>query len=224
MGRDNQPKDRQRRKLERKENQRDSYDRILIVSEGSKTEPLYFKEIRNAYRLHTANVEVQPSGWGTDPKQVVEYACQLFKSGDTHRSIRPKAFEQVYAVFDRDDHDSYFEALDLANSINGTLLNDAKQKVKFRAIASIPCFELWLLLHFEDSNRSIHRDEVIRLLKRYVPGYRKGEGHNFKKTRSGLEIACLRAQHLCERNNAYDGTVPYTDVHDLVTLLIKLRG
>ena len=47
MGRDNQPKDRQRIQLERKENQRDSYERILIVSEGTKTEPLYFKEIRS---------------------------------------------------------------------------------------------------------------------------------------------------------------------------------
>jgi hypothetical protein len=37
---DNSPKERQRRQLERKLNQRTSYDRILIVSEGSKTEPM----------------------------------------------------------------------------------------------------------------------------------------------------------------------------------------
>jgi len=61
MARDNSPKERNKRRLARKLNQRASYDRILIVSEGSKTEPLYFKEIRAAYRLHTANVEVHPS-------------------------------------------------------------------------------------------------------------------------------------------------------------------
>lgn len=53
MARDNSPKERQRQQLERKLARRDSYDRILIVSEGSKTEPNYFGEIRQAYRLHS---------------------------------------------------------------------------------------------------------------------------------------------------------------------------
>ena len=66
MARDNSPKERQRQQLERKLARRASYDRILIVSEGSKTEPNYFGEIRQAYRLHTANVEVRPSELGTE--------------------------------------------------------------------------------------------------------------------------------------------------------------
>lgn len=41
MGRDNQPKERQLRRNAAKEDQRASYARILIVTEGSKTEPLY---------------------------------------------------------------------------------------------------------------------------------------------------------------------------------------
>ena len=43
MARDNSPWERQRRQLERKLDRRASYDRILIVSEGSKTEPNYFR-------------------------------------------------------------------------------------------------------------------------------------------------------------------------------------
>ncbi|MDU7870973.1 MAG: RloB family protein, partial [Pantoea sp.] len=74
MARDNSPKQRQQRQLERKQNRRASYDRILIVSEGSKTEPNYFREIRTIYRLHTANVEVRPIELGTAPIQVVQYA------------------------------------------------------------------------------------------------------------------------------------------------------
>ena len=74
MVRDNSPKQRQQRQLERKTNNRASYDRVLIVSEGSKTEPNYFKEIRAYFRLLTANVEVRPSEFGTAPIQVVEYA------------------------------------------------------------------------------------------------------------------------------------------------------
>jgi len=59
MARDNSPKERQLKHLRRKLKQRASYDRILIVSEGCKTEPNYFREIRQTYRLHTANVEVR---------------------------------------------------------------------------------------------------------------------------------------------------------------------
>jgi hypothetical protein len=54
MAQDNSPKVRQKEQLERKQGRRASYDRILIVSEGSKTEPNYFREIRMAYHLHTA--------------------------------------------------------------------------------------------------------------------------------------------------------------------------
>lgn len=85
MGRDDQPKHRQKRKLERKINIRAPYDRILIVSEGTKTEPHYFREIRSEYRLQTANVEVQPSEWGTDPLNIVKYAEHLFSNGDINK-------------------------------------------------------------------------------------------------------------------------------------------
>lgn len=127
MAKDHSAKERQRQQLERKQNNRASYDRILIVSEGSKTEPNYFSEIRSAYRLHTANVEVRPSEFGTSPLQVVQYARDLFDNGDRHKHISRRAFEQVYAVFDRDDHASYFDALNLAAALDGRLRNDAKQ-------------------------------------------------------------------------------------------------
>lgn len=87
MGQDNQPKVRQLARKERKETRRADHARILIVTEGSKTEPLYQEEIRAAYQLHSANVEVQPSRLGTAPIQVVKYAEQLFREGDLNRGI-----------------------------------------------------------------------------------------------------------------------------------------
>lgn len=50
MGRDNQAKDRQLVRKAYKEARRASYARILIVTEGSKTEPRYLEEIRAAAR------------------------------------------------------------------------------------------------------------------------------------------------------------------------------
>ncbi|MBA4261036.1 MAG: hypothetical protein C0443_03170 [Comamonadaceae bacterium] len=200
MARDNAPKERQKRQLERKLARRASYDRILIVSEGSKTEPNYFKEIRAAYRLHTANVEVQPSELGTEPIQVVQYAKELFENGDRHKQVQSRAFEQVYAVFDRDDHRSYFDALKQADALDGKLRNDNKQPVRFRAIASIPSFELWLLLHYEDIQAPIHRDEVMARLKQHIPGYDKGAGGAFATTVGQLNVAVQRAQAFVHKN------------------------
>lgn len=223
MARDNAPRERQRRQLERKLNRRPSYDRILIVSEGSRTEPDYFEEIRAAYRLHTANVEIQPSEAGTSPIQVVGYARKLFETGDSNRHIQRRAFERVYAVFDRDDHGSYFEALKLAESLNGKLRNDNKQPVVFEAVASVPCFELWLLLHYEDIQAPIRRDETMRRLRGHIPAYKKGIGRAFAITRDRLDIAIERARTLAAKHDAYDAGQPYTGMAELVSRLIALR-
>lgn len=223
MGRDNSPKIRQRQQLERKQGRRASYDRILIVSEGSKTEPNYFNEIRAAYRLSTAHVEVQHSQLGTAPIQVVRYAQELFEKGNRYKNIQHRAFEQVYVVFDRDNHDSYFDALNLAAPLNNKLRNDNKQRITFSAIASVPSFELWLLLHFEDIKAPIHRNEVMSRLKQYIPGYTKGADCSFAKTRHQLTIATQRANMLSTHFNAFNGSDPYTAIATLVTLLTTLR-
>lgn len=223
MGRDNQPKDRQLRRRAAKKARRAGYARILIVTEGCKTEPQYLEEIRAAYQLHSANVEVQPAQLGTAPIQVVSYAQQLFERGDLHKGIRPKSFDQVYAVFDRDDHDSFSNALSLAKSLDGKLRNDDKQPVSFKSIASIPSFELWLLLHYEDIQAPIHRDEVMERLKEHIPAYKKGAGGTFATTRDRLETATQRAQVLAAKFNAYSEPEPFTALDELVTVLTTLR-
>jgi len=225
MARDNAPKARQQEQLQRKLGRRAPYDRILIVSEGSKTEPNYFKEIRAAYRLHTANVEVSHSEFGTSPVQVVQYAQALFEQGNRLKNIQPRAFEQVYAVFDRDDHDSYFDALRQAEALDGKLKNDAKRPIRFQAIASVPSFELWLLLHYEDVQAPLHRDEVMRRLKRHIPAYEKGTGGAFAMTRGLLSVATERADILTSTREftAHTAPDPYTAIGALVALLTTLH-
>ena len=224
MGKDNQPKERQARDLARKKAQRGSYDRMLIVCEGSKTEPQYLNEIRSFHRIHTANVQVQHSQFGTQPLQVAEYAEQLFICGDAAQSIQPRAFEHVFAVFDRDDHTSYHAALAKADLLKEALRNDLGRKVMFKAVPSVPCFELWLLLHFEDVLAPIHRNEVYARLLRHLPGYDKGQAGYFQRTRGAIADATTRANHLATRSDANDGHEPYTDMHSLVHLLTTLKS
>lgn len=95
--------------------------------------------------------------------------------------------------------------------------------VSFKAIASVPSFELWLLLHYEDVQAPIRRDDVMRRLKWHIPDYEKGTGGAFAITRDLLEIATQRAQALAGRFSAYDGE-PYTALGELVKLLTTLRS
>ena len=61
MGTDNlhhKRKAKRNRELKRNRAKRAPYERVLIVCEGEKTEPLYFKDLVSYYRLNTANVEI----------------------------------------------------------------------------------------------------------------------------------------------------------------------
>jgi hypothetical protein len=219
MGKDNTPRVRQPKDLIRKKGRRAPYDRILIVCEGSKTEPNYFNEIKQFYKLHTANVEVQHSSLGTCPLQIVESAEELFLNGSSDKGIQKRAFEQVYAIFDRDDHKEYFNARDKAAALNGKLKNDLRKKVKFKAISSVPCFELWLLLHFEDAQAPMHRNDALKRLQNHLPNYAKGKTGVYAATKEQSLLAAARAKKLPE----HDGIECFTDITELVTLLTTLR-
>ena len=223
MGKDNTPSVRQAAQLQRKKANRTTHDRILIVSEGSKTEPLYFGEIRQHFRLQTATVQVRPSGFGTQPLQVVEYAEQLFLKGDVSKDIAPRAFEQVYAVFDRDDHATYHAALSKAAALNKKLKSELGTTVRFEAIASVPCFELWLLLHFEEVLAPLHRTEVAQRLSQHLVTYAKGQAGQFAATRQHLARATERATQLAAQHNSYDGQQPFTEIFRLVSVLTSLK-
>jgi hypothetical protein len=224
MGRDDQPKERQRRQLERKIGRRPGFDRLLIVSEGSRTEPGYFREIIADHRLPSAHVVVRPSLLGTQPLQVVDYAEQLFVHGDAHRRLAPKIHDRVYVVFDRDEHPTFHEALARARALDGRLRNDLKRSVTFVAVPSRPCFEFWLLLHFEDVRHLMPRDELTQRLKRHIPGYTKGHTGLYAATKPRLPTAIDRARALAARVDLADDTEPYTGLVDLVELLVNLRG
>ena len=224
MGRDNPPKERQKaRNLHRKAAKRQPFERLLIVCEGEKTEPLYLEEIRRAFRLATAHVQVWPSADGTEPLQVVEYAERLFLDGDRAKAIDCRGFDRVIAVFDRDDHATYHQALAKAQALNLARKNDEGQRVPFLAVASVPCFELWLLLHFEDVMAPVHRNEVYARLRAHLPTYEKGQGGHFAATRGQLDAATARAAARAAQTTAHDGREPYTDMHTLVNLLMTLK-
>jgi hypothetical protein len=199
------------RDLKRKSGKRPPYDRVLIVCEGEKTEPQYFEEIRKINRVPAVHVRVLHSQHGTEPRQVVDYAEAKFReSGE---------YELVCAVFDRDDHKTYVNALDRAAQLDHALLNDEKQAVPFLAVPSVPCFELWLLLHFDDVQAFFPRGEIFKRLKKHLAKYEKGMKGTYAATQEYFEKASQRAARLRQRNNPRPGTEPHTNVDEIVAKL-----
>lgn len=225
MARDNSPRDRQQRKAQlklfRKCGGRIPRARVLIVCEGSETEVNYFKELCRFHRLSSAHVSVMPGAKGTCPLQVVEYARKVFVEGKAQCGIAPRSFDEVYVVFDRDVHAHYHAALQKAASLHRAHKNTDGDAVDFVAIPSVPCFELWLLLHFTNVTASISHTEIQRRLCDVFPGYHKSRKDLYSITHHALPQASQRAHRLNECTSPQQGTDPCTHA---VLLVERLAG
>lgn len=211
-------RERSESRISRRQGKKRSYDRMLIVCEGEKTEVNYFAAIRREKRLPNADIEIVPSDYGTQPLQIVEFAIDHFG--------KSKAFDRVFAVFDRDDHPTYHNALSKAEATDKKLKNDEGNAVRFHAVPSVPNFELWVLLHFLDVQAPMHRNEVYAELRKPAayPAYRKNSTTLYVDTKGNVAIAMERAAALRARFNKYDGTDPYTDADLLTAEFLKIAG
>lgn len=222
MGTDNlhhKRKAKKEKELSRKRSKRASYDKVLIVCEGEKTEPMYFNELKAFYELNSANVEVDGS-CGSAPKSVLARAEALYKLEEQ----KGDPYDQVYCVFDKDTHSCF-----------DTTIEKIKKKRKpaniFVAITSVPSFEYWLLLHFIYSHkpyaatgrRSI-AGEVLRHLKQYMPQYEKGDKNVFKALKDQLKFAHTNAVRANKQAAQGHTDNPTTKVHELVDYLINLKN
>ena len=187
--------------------------KVLIVCEGSKTEPDYFDLLKKEYHLLSV-VVVKASTIGSAPISVVESAVYL-----NQQQIKlygeSAAFEKVYCVYDTDEHTSLDEAKRLikANKFNGVISN--------------PCFEYWLLLHFKytralflSSGDKTAATMCQKQLKQYLPDYQKTEIFKyFDLLLDTMPVAIANStQGFTDaiKTNEYN---PSTNMHDLIMLL-----
>ena len=200
----------------------DSHDRVLVVCEGERTEPFYFNGIRIESRLSPKSVCILGAG-KTDPMQIVEIAEQLFLRGNPHEEIPPGCFDRIYAVFDRDTHAGYKSALEMTASLNNSMKNDEGTSVPFEAVPSSPCFELWLLLHYEDVTSLLSCSDAEDKLKQHFEDYRKNHPESYARTKDNIPDAIKRALRLERTSSPTSEEEPYTAVHKLVEVLHKLK-
>ena len=202
--------------LARKRSQRDAYDKVLIVCEGEKTEPLYFKDARNHHKLNTLNIQVE--GIGKDPLTLVEHAKALYKAEE--RLGDP--YDKVFCVFDKDQHTTYEQALMLVKNIG--------VKGEWLAVTSVPCFEYWLLLHFNYSAQPFYpvpnlsaSQAAVKKLKEHLPSYEKGDTGLYSKLLDQVEtaIGCAKTIAAEAQRNKTDNTS--TKMHEVIEYIRKIK-
>ena len=173
---------------------------ILVTCEGKKTESIYLKGLRTAWRLSTAEIEVV--GVGMTPSKVVERAIERKKQSGVN-------YDEIWCVFDRDEHGDLERAQQLA------------EKHHVSVALSVPCFEIWYLLHFVFTTRQFRNyDELGRVLKDHIPHYDKNRDYTATLL-CRLDAAFKNAGQLRTFNEVNDTTCPATDV-DLLVQAMKL--
>ena len=157
------PKNKKQKRLEKAKKRPVVLGKYLIVCEGEKTEPNYFKwykeelnRLKNAlahsktpqcFDVKELGDDFVIDGTGRNTKSLLEYTIE-------QRNRATVDYDQVWCVFDRDS----FPAQDF----NEAIFSAAKQNIK--VARSNEAFELWYLLHYHYYDTGISRKQYQKML------------------------------------------------------------
>lgn len=205
-----------RRTRNRTPGDKDEIPSLLIVTEDSVTEPNYFRDFCAPRNLGSVDVVSSPD---PDPISLAEHALELYP-GDNE-------YDRLYCVFDRDTHSGFEAAVDY-------LLNASTSKHPIECIYSVPCFEYWVLLHFElmgplkyytgsGSPCASVVDDIES--NSHITDYSSVKPDIYNETKSNLEEALQNSKTRWGQhgNRDYDDRQPRTRIHELIEDLQWLR-
>jgi hypothetical protein len=180
---------------------------LLVFVEGLRTEEIYLTYWRRQYR-DRVRVEIGPFHDG--PLYLVERAVQAqqIEARDARKG-RGRAHDQIWCMFDRDEHPNFAKAIDLA----------AKHGINL-AISN-PCLELWFILHFEDQTSYLERYAAQRRAEELLGSSKVLTESALTALADGYDEARGRAIKLDEKH-AGDGSPPRSNPSSGVWRLIDL--
>ncbi len=185
---------------------------FLIVCEGKCSEPNYIKGLRQEKRA--SNIHIEVVSGKSDPMTLVEEAIERMHVG----------YDEVFCVFDRDDHKTFEKAIERIHKHNKV----SKGLPKMTAIVSNPCFEIWVLMHFECPTSPIEAsgkkpvsDVLIKRIKGLGFEYAKNDGLLYSKLKPYLPTAFKHASKLEKTHKGDCHQNPYTGMHLLVKKLLE---
>lgn len=173
--------------------------RILIVCEGGKTEPNYFR----SFRASSAVIEVLGEGYNT--VSLVESAIERRDKAKEDN----KEFQETWCVFDRNS----FPAVNFNNAL--TLAIQENIKVAY----SNEAFEIWYLLHFNYIDAALSREQYSQMLtNRLGYPYIKNSEDMYDELLNRQEDAIRNSERLLQNYNPHnpERDNPSTTVHLLV--------
>jgi hypothetical protein len=165
---------------------------------GQQTEKKYFEDFKGP---ECPSPSITVNSAPKNPSRQVEIA----------KGLSPRDFDEIWVVFDVD----HFELSDIENAISTAL--DAG----FRVAVSNPCFEYWLILHYEPYSRFFDspKKTAAYLRDNHVPGYSKNNPC-VEKFRDKHKIAIDNAKQRVKVAADHHSN-PYTGVWELVEIIIE---
>lgn len=204
---------RKQRQYEFKNPQANSF---LIVTEGERTEPLYFKGIQKLIKDKIGGmVEVVEApvidihGEGCATGTLVETAERIVKEAKI-------MYQNIWVVFDKDDFEDFDQAI-----------KDGIDK-GYKIAWSNQAFEYWLYLHFCYSDSALHRDVWNKKLDDIFAQYRLGDGtyqknyediYNMVDSFDGVSTAI---KHAKRRMDAFRDGIDKPSEYDPGTMVYEL--
>lgn len=209
-----------RRRAARKQRQHEyripKANSFLIVTEGERTEPLYFKAIQKLIKdriggmidvVETPVIDIH--GEGASTGKLIGIAEKIVKEANI-------IYQNVWVVFDKDDFEDFDQAI-----------KDAANK-GYKTAWSNQSFEYWLYLHFHYSDSALHRDVWNEKLDSIFKQYHLGDGtyqKNYKNIYSlvnsfdGVNTAINNAKR---RMAAFKNDLDKPSEYDPGTMVYKL--
>ena len=156
----------------RKEKGRQRQVRFLIVCEGTKTEPYYFKALVQGSMSDVRKEDIQGVGMGTVAliKETKAIKHDLEKKNNMQ-------FDRVWVVFDKDDFQDFNQAIAMAKELG------------YGSAWSNEAFELWYCLHFAYLNTGISRADYITMIENALKN--KSGNNSFTYTKGNPDIYSL---------------------------------
>ena len=213
-------KRREERKQRRHEYKTPKANSFLIITEGERTEPLYFKGLQKVIKEKVGGmIEVVEAplidiyGEGCSTGKLIEVAERIVKEAKV-------IYQNIWVVFDKDDFEDFDQAI-----------RQGADK-GYNIAWSNQAFEYWLYLHFHYSDSALHRndwnDKLDEIFKQYGLGdgsYQKNyeDIYNMVNVYDGVNTAIKNAKRRMsdfkegqDKPSEYD---PGTTVYQLVETL-----
>ena len=176
------------------------YPIVKIFTEGEITEPKYIKKLLKTILYAETNdenlihrlfslVKISKNHY-QDPKGLVQLAVHECSDDNYDNDI-------IFIIIDEDDRTT---PSDISNRNQAI---DVAMSYKFNFIYSIPSFEYWALLHFQDTDAPMNAENCRKKLKTFMKNYQKELDYDLMIKNNGQEKAIATAKRIYKRHSAY---------------------